>query len=145
MYVQIPHLPQRRGDPSQVSLVAFGPLGQGVRGKLERGPQAARGDAHVVQLLWVFAEPDAGLVRQHRRKVAPKDGKGDLAGRQGSVYLRGTEIRSHLGAQAGDREPRPELGGSSRTELESLPQHVDEVPHTVVYLGVRTHLDLDTT
>src|SRR5215208_4883856 len=65
--------------------------------------------------------------------------------RQGSVYLGRTEIQSHLRAQAGDREPRPELGGPSRTELESLLQDLDEVPDTVVDRGVRTYLDLHTT
>ena len=30
MHVQVPHLSQSPGDPAQVSLVAFGPLGQEV-------------------------------------------------------------------------------------------------------------------
>src|SRR5215210_4114476 len=105
------------GEVAQVLLVALGPLGENIPVELERGSQAPGGDAHVVQLLGVFAEPDAGLVGQHLREVATQDRKGYLAGRHRGVYLRGAEIRVPRRAKAGGGETRLELGVSGRAQL----------------------------
>ncbi len=110
LHVEVPHGPELGGDPSQLLAHGRGPRRKRGRKDVQRGTQPARRDAHVVELLGVFAQAGARLVREELTGLLADHGVGEVAHRRVGRDVGGPQVRRARYGQACSEQPGLELG-----------------------------------